>query len=180
MRKAHRHTAGLLAVLISSVSITSVTAVPANDAALIAAVREQWSQAVNGRQLDELVGLYVEGAVLMPQYVAPQLGLDAISAWYTTHFARIDALYEYSPESLRGEGPWAFETFTIRLTLAPFADAELAVPGDAVQTATRGTRVYRKDRAGMWRIDREIWDGLRPAGAFATSVLLRACTANAC
>ena len=153
---------------------------PANDATLIAAVRDQWSQAINGRQLDELVGLYAEGAVLMPQYVPPQLGLEAFSAWYRAHFARIDALYEYSRESLRVEGPWAFETFTIRLMLAPFADAGLAVSSDAVQTVAHGTRVYRKDRAGMWRIDREIWDGLRPSGALAISILLRACRPIAC
>ena len=81
MRKAHRHTALWFAVLISSVSVTAVAAMPANDATLIAAVRDQWSQAINGRQLDELVGLYAEGAVLMPQYVPPQLGLEAFSAW---------------------------------------------------------------------------------------------------
>jgi len=180
MRKVRCHAALWLAVVISSVSVAAVIAVPSNDAALIAAVRVQWTEAINGRQLDELVGLYAEGAVLMPQYVVPQLGLDAISAWYAAHFANIDALYEYRHESLRVEGPWAFETFTIRLTIAPLAGDGLSVSSDAVQTEARGSRVYRKDSAGGWRIDREIWSGLRPAGAFATSVLLRACTPNAC
>ncbi len=180
MRKTYRYTALLLAVLISTVSVTTVTAAPTSDAAMIAAVRDQWSAAINGRQLGELVALYADGAVLMPQYAAPQLGRDAISSWYAAHFAHIDALYDYSPESLRLQGPWAFETFTIRLTLASVDDRGLVVSSDAVQTVTEGTRVYRRDGAGMWRIDREIWDGLRPAGAFATSVLLRACSAYAC
>ena len=180
MRQVHLFTGLLLAVLISSVAVAALTGGPTSDATLIAEIRDEWSQAINGRQLEELVALYAEGSVLMPQYVAPQLGREAISAWYAAHFARIDALYDYSAETLQVGRRWAFETFTIAITLTPSGDEGLMVSSDTVQTFTRGTRVYRKDRAGAWHIDREVWDGLQPAGAFVTSVLLRACTPHAC
>ena len=160
MRDLRRTGLCLLAIAVLSAPLVVAAVAPAagNDDALIAVLRADWVRAINTRDLEGLIDLYAEGSVLMPQYVPPQLGREAIGNWYREQFAKIDAWYTYSAKSLRFDGHWAFEEWTMQLTLSPRGRGRVELLDDVVQAVESGARVYRKDETGRWKIDRELWD----------------------
>ena len=168
-----------LAVLLLAIGIIGAHA-NANNAARLRELRERWVTQINAENLDGLVGLYADGAVIMPSYVAPRLGRDAIRRWYRAQFAKIDAHYAYEATEITVDGAWASERWTVRMKLTSTGADSDTTESDPVQFVEDGVRVYRKVGGGSWKIDHEYWSGGHPAADYLTELPNSACTAPRC
>ncbi len=153
-----RNVLGLAAPALILVLSTGHPAVAVfDDASLIAEVRSGWQEAMNERDLVGMLTWYAPGAVVLPAEAAPRLGAEEIADWHGRWLFHADVYYAFEPRSLWIDGLWALEEWEAEVTLTPHGDGKTAIGGDPLQFRQRGFRVYRKDRGGRWRIDREVW-----------------------
>ena len=153
-----RNVLGLAALVLTLVLSTGPQAVAVfNDASLIALVRSGWQDAMNERDLFGMLTWYAPGAVVLPAEVAPRLGAEEIADWHGRWLFHADVHYAFETRSLCVDGRWALEEWEADVTVTPRGDGKTEIGGDPLQFRQRGFRVYRKDRAGRWRIDREVW-----------------------
>ena len=171
-----------LAVLALTLLLSADQAATAfsDDASLIGDVRSGWQEAMNQRDLFGMLAWYSPGAVVLPASSAPRLGAEEIADWHGRWLFRADVHYAFETRSLQVDGRRALEEWQAHVTLTPRGDDELAIGGDPLQFQQSGVRVYRKDRAGRWRIDREVWSEdlpdvpeLRRSSASRTSIEAR-------
>ena len=133
-----------------------------DDASLIAEVRLGWQDAMNERDLFSMITWYSPGAVVLPAGAAPRLGAEEIADWHGCWLSHAHVYYTFEARSLRVDGRWALEEWEADVTVTPHGDEKMAIGGDPLQFRQSGFRVYRKDHAGRWRIDREIWSDELP------------------
>jgi len=135
--------------------------------------RDDWLRHLHERDLQGVVEGFARGAVVMPGYVAPRLGRDAIRSWYRSNFEKNRAHFDYTSHDIEIEGDWAFERWTVTVTLSPMDDGDDLLVGhtDPGQFTDTGVRVYRRLPDGDWRIDREAWDGNHEAVGYLSAVL---------
>ena len=153
-----RNVLGLAALALTLVLSTGPQAVAAfDDASLIAEIRSGWQEAMNERDLSAMLTWYAPGAVVLPAKAAPRLGAEEIADWHRRWLSHADVYYVFETRSLQVDGRWALEEWEAEVTLTPRGDGTTAIGDDPLQFRQSGFRVYRKDRAGRWRIDREVW-----------------------
>jgi uncharacterized protein (TIGR02246 family) len=155
MRNARR--IAVLALVLSLSAASSAGAYSLNDADRIQALRSSWEDSVNFSDLQGLLSLYADGAVLLPVGGAPVLGRESIAGWHARWYAGADVHYELDAGELRLDGLLASENWAAVVTLTPRTDRDTGIGCDPMQFTQRGVRVYRKDPDGEWRIDRETW-----------------------
>ncbi len=149
---------GLAALALTSVLSTGPQAVAVfDDASLIAEVRSGWQDAMNERDLFGMLDWYAPGAVVLPADAAPRLGAEEIADWHGRWLFHADVYWAFETRSLLVDGRWALEEWETDVTVTPHGDGTTAIGGDPLQFRQSGFRVYRKDRGGRWRIDREVW-----------------------
>ncbi|MCH7824345.1 MAG: nuclear transport factor 2 family protein [Acidobacteria bacterium] len=155
---------GLAALALTLVLSTGSQAVAVfDDASLIAEVRSGWQEAMNARDLFGMLDWYAPGAVVLPAEAAPRLGAEQIADWHGRWLFHANVYYAFETRSLSVDGRWALEEWEAEITLTPRGDGKMAIGGDPLQFRQSGFRVYRKDRIGRWRIDREVWSDDLPA-----------------
>lgn len=127
------------------------------DPSLIAGVRSGWQDAMNNRDLFGMLAWYGPGAVVSPAGEFVRLGAEEIADWHGRWLFGADVYYVFEALSLHIDGRWALEEWVADITVTSRGDGETTIGGDPLQFRQRGFRVYRKNRAGHWRIDREVW-----------------------
>lgn len=158
-----RNVLALAALALTFVLSTGSPAVAVfDDASLIAEVRSGWQDAMNERDLLGVLTWYAPGAVVLPAGAAPRLGAEEIADWHGRWLFHADVYYTFEARSLRVDGRWALEEWEAEVTVTPHGDGKTSIGDDPLQFRQSGFRVYRKDRAGRWRIDREIWSDELP------------------
>jgi len=161
---------GLAALLL----LAAASPAPAHDdLSEILQFRDGWLRQLRAADIDGIIDGFAEGAVVMPGYVPPRLGHDAIRSWYRSNFDRNRIHFDYTSHDIEVEGDWAFERWTVRVTVSPVNDGDdvLGRHTDPGQFTDSGVRVYRQRPDGSWRIDREVWDGNHDAAGFLSTVL---------
>lgn len=138
--------------------------------------RDAWLGRLHAADLHGIVDGFADGAVLIPGYVPPRLGHDAIRSWYRSNFEKNRVHFDYTSHDIEIEGDWAFERWTVTVTLSPMGDGNDRLAGltDAGQFTDEGVRVYRRLPDGSWKIDREVWDGDHEASRYLSTVFSRA------
>jgi len=158
-----RNVLGLAAVALTFLMSSGSQAIAfPRDPSLIAGVRSGWQDAMNDRDLFGMLSWYAPGAVVFPEAATLRLGAEAIADWHGRWLFGADVYYVFETLSLHIDGRWALEEWEVDITVTPRGDGETAIGGDPLQFQQRGFRVYRKNRAGRWRIDREVWAGDTP------------------
>jgi len=155
MRKARQ--IAVLALVLSLPVASSAGSHAVGDAERIQALQYAWETAINLRDLQGLLSLYGDGAVVLPAGGPPILGRESIAGWHARCYADTDVHYELADGELHLAEGLASEEWQAVVTLAARADRETGIGGDPMQFTQRGVRVYRKDAGGTWRIDRETW-----------------------
>jgi ketosteroid isomerase-like protein len=179
MRNASPTVSGALALTLAVASLAATPAAPgkpntdatavasntalANDALMIAHVRDQWLAAVNAADLHGILAAYAPGAVVLPDALPPFLGAASIGTWHERWLPLADVNYSLEATLLYVDGDRALEEWAADVTIAPRGDTLLGVDDDPLQFRQGGVRVYRKDSRGRWRIDRETWSPDHPA-----------------
>lgn len=162
---------------VHATETASSAEVPATEAALpataptaepdaltaIVDLRQQWVDALNRDDLFTALDTYGAGAVVLPEHGSPMLGTAGIGSWLHRWNAGVDVDYDLSARLVRVDRRYAVEEWVARVTVTPRSEDRLAIGGDVFQFEQGGVRVYRRDAAGRWRIDRETWSADPPA-----------------
>ena len=146
----------------------------------IAQVRGAWAEAINTLDVDRLLGLDAPGAVVFPAEAPAQLGTGAIGSWHGRWSANADVHYCLKATTVKIDGDRALEEWTADVTVTPRGQNGMAISGDPLQFRQQGVRVYRKNAAGRWRIDRETWSADHPAAARFVAFARPYCTKTLC
>jgi uncharacterized protein (TIGR02246 family) len=133
-------------------------AVAASDEAAIRAAADSWTVAYNAREVDKVVALYTDDAVLMPPNVQALPGRAAITKYLTQDIAASKAAgltFKDGPSTVGVSGDLAWHTGT-----SSAVDASGKVMG-----TVNYTEVWRRTN-GKWLMVRDIWnDDAPPAPA---------------
>jgi uncharacterized protein (TIGR02246 family) len=157
LKRAAVVAAGLLA-LAGCAQKAPPAADPAADEAALRAINPAWFKAYNAGDVDGVVALYSDDAVLSIPGVPPARGLAAIREAYAKDMAAMAAAglannQGAAPEfGISGDLGWEWNTFTV-------TDAS----GATIDTGKYVTVYGRKD--GKWLIIRDIWNSDTPPAA---------------
>jgi len=168
----------VLALVLSLPVASSAGAHSVSDAERIQALQYAWEAAINLRDLQGILSLYGDGAVVLPAGRPPVLGRESIAGWHARWYVDTDVHYELDCSKLRLQGGLASEEWRAVVTLTARADRQTGIGGDPMQFTQRGVRVYRKDADGTWRIDRETWSTMPEVTAGLTGKPLTATTGS--
>ena len=116
----------------------------------ITALHEAFISAHNGGDVDRLVGLFTDDAVLMPADEATCEGKDAIGDYLDNALQESPSTIEFDVQETKVLGDWAFEWIDATLTST---DADT---GEEVETWARYVWILRRQPDGSWRIARAI------------------------
>ena len=140
----------ILALMLFSVASCQPQASPLSEADL-AAIRNfgpQFSQAILARDVDAVVALYTDDAVIMPPGAPVVVGKDAIRDFFTAQFASDVVTTEQVFTSIQteGEGNQAFDrgTFSWKGT-RPGAS-------DTITDVGKYVVIVRRTADGSWRV----------------------------
>jgi ketosteroid isomerase-like protein len=132
---------------------------PSDAAAEIAAAGARWLAAFHREDVEALLQLYDDGAVLLPDGAPAVEGLAAVRAWHAAFFAAWRARQSIENSEIVVAGGWAFMRGRYELELVP--------RGGGGPTSLRGKHlvVWTRDGAGGWRVARDIWNADHPPAA---------------
>jgi ketosteroid isomerase-like protein len=131
-------------------------------AAEIAARGERWLAAFHREDVEALLELYDDGAVLLPDGAPAVEGLAAIRAWHGAFFAAWRARQAIENLEIVVAGAWAFMRGRFELELAPRAGG--------APTTVQGKHlvVWKRAGAGVWQVARDIWNADHPPAVRAS------------
>ena len=131
----------------------------AADIEAINRLNDNYVAAVNAGDVDGLMMLYTDDAVLMQPNQPAVTGKAAIRSHFQVFFDMFSLEEVLSPEEVVVIGDWAFvrATFTVKVT--PRAG------GDKTQDHGKGIAIYRKELDGSWKYARLVYNSDIPLPA---------------
>ena len=128
------------------------------DRQAISRVREQEIATFSSGDVEKLLALVTDDAVLMPPNEPAVVGKEAARAWLRNLYQQFKIEGSYtSTADLRVIGDWAFERMSFKLKLTPVAG------GAPIEDVGKGFHVYRRQAGGAWKIAQDIWNSDKPA-----------------
>ena len=161
--RTHRHPAFLL-LCLAAVPLASCTAdekpTPVvsedGDTAIIRSLVEQSVTALNTADVETLLALHTDDAVVLKPHQPPEIGKQVMRSSLEALFEQfeVDEIREISEVQVAGE--WAFVWGTYRNKLTPRSGGE-----PSMETG-KYIEVLRKPAAGGWEFARTIWNTSDP------------------
>ncbi len=113
--------------------------------------------ALKTADVDGVMGLYAEGAVLMPANAATQVGEQALRSFYQTLFQKIALELTFTPVETQVLGEWVFLRVSITGTRT-HKDS-----GEAEEVDNKVMLLLQKDDQGNWKIARQMFNSNLPS-----------------
>jgi ketosteroid isomerase-like protein len=123
-----------------------------SDAEAIKKDTADFTAAFNAKELDKVIGFYVDHSVLMPPNKPLLRGRDTLKAYYGSEIARGGEL-RMDSEEVQGHGPLAYDSGTYNLSYA-----------NGGRDRGKYVRVLRLMN-GNWRTEKTIWSSDLPQRA---------------
>jgi uncharacterized protein (TIGR02246 family) len=129
----------------------------AKQAPAIEAVFKSYEQALNASDVEGVVKLYTDDAVLLPPNAPTAVGIDAVRAAYTAIFQAIDIDLTFTVAEVKVVSPkWAFLRSTSNGSIAVLAN------GGQVPSSNQELFVLQKVH-GRWKLARYSFSSILPS-----------------
>lgn len=143
---------------LALLSFASRAADPAAEVAALHAADQAWTKAYNGGDVEGVVSLYDENAVLLPPGAPPMSGRAAIRAFFAKDMAesaKSGAVFSLGPKpagGVSGDIGWASGTYFVKDKSGRAVDA-----GKYLSVSVK--------KGGKWLYVRDTWNSDGPAGS---------------
>lgn len=131
-------------------------------------LHQQVLQASLSGNIDAMVSLYAEDAVLMPPNDTSVYGQAEIRAWWEEYFSffRITSSVE-TAHDVSVAGDHAFIRSSFSVTIIP------KEAGSRIFDDIRSLTVWKKKPDGSWKISHQIWNSTKPVGSGTNRYMTR-------
>jgi len=116
-----------------------------------------YETALNGNDIDTILGLYGREPVFMPQHAPALVGRDAVRAGYQQVFESIKLNVRFDIHEIQEAGDWAW----VRTSSA--GHTRILAAGVEVEEGNNELFVFRREN-GEWKIHRYLFATSRPRG----------------
>jgi uncharacterized protein (TIGR02246 family) len=129
---------------------------------------EQVQKASLSGDLNSIVSLFSDDAVLMPPNDTTVYGKDEIRSWWEEYFSffRITSSTETERE-ITVAGDKAFDRAAFSVTIVPKEH------GARILDDIRSLTVWRRQADGAWKISHQIWNSTKPVGSGTNRYMTR-------
>jgi uncharacterized protein (TIGR02246 family) len=134
----------------------------------IAARHRAQIEASKRTDIEALVELFCEDAVLMAPNETTLYGRSEIREWWQEYFEnfRITA-FASTEREVKMLGGWAIERFAYTIAITPVGG------GERIRDDSRAFSVWRLDTDGVWRIYNSMFNSIRPIGSGTSRFISR-------
>jgi len=122
-------------------------------------LNDEYVAAENAGDVDGIMMLYTDDAVLMPPNQPALIGKGAIRSHVQALFDMFSLEEVLSPEEVVVTGDWAFVRATYTITVTPRAG------GEQTQDNGKGIAIYKKGPDGSWKYARLVYNSDNPLPA---------------
>src|SRR5262245_51766179 len=118
--------------------------------------------------LNLIVDMFAEDAVLMPPNDTTLYGKDEIRSWWEDYFSffRVTSILQTDRE-ITVVGDQAFERESFSATIIPKES------GARILDDIRSLSVWRREPDGSWKISHQIWNSTKPVGSGTNRYMTR-------
>jgi uncharacterized protein (TIGR02246 family) len=118
--------------------------------------------------VDALVSLFADDAVVMPPNDTTLYGKEEIRAWWGEYFQwfQIESSVETDCD-VTMVNDQAFQRALISIVIVPRRG------GSKIRDDVRTLTVWRHDDAGRWKISHQIWNSTKPVGSGTSRYMMR-------
>ena len=129
---------------------------------------EQVLQASLSGDVDTLVSLFADNAVVMPPNDTTVYGKDEIRSWWEEYFRffRVTSSVETERE-VTIAGDQAFERAAFSVIIVPKQQ------GARIRDDIRSLTVWRREPDGNWKISHQLWNSIKPVGSGTNRYMTR-------
>lgn len=149
-----------IGLVLVAVALSACASAPAPSKSPLEAQAQAWIDYFKAGDLDGLMTLYMEDAVVALHGQAVLRGVPAIKAYFAPSIGKTDVEFELEYELLETHGDLAYLVSKYWFTSRDFESGELVY-----RDAGRSALVYKKHRDGSWKIALDI-DQASPDVAF--------------
>ena len=138
--------------------LTVAAVVRSSDDKATAAILQQlqrYERALNASDIDQVMVLYGEGPVFMPQHAPALVGRDAVRAGYAHVFNTIKLNVRFEVHEAQEAGEWAWA----RTSSA--GRTRILASGADIEEGNNELFVFRREN-GVWKIHRYLFSTTRP------------------
>lgn len=123
------------------------------DVEAITSVRQQEGAAIEAGDVEALVALVTDDAVLMAPGEPAATGRAAFRSWAEGLLEQGDVeIRDYTSDAVEVFGDWAYERYSGTIILAPTA------AGDTLSETYQGIHILQRQPDGSWKIVLDIWN----------------------
>ncbi|MGE3177346.1 MAG: nuclear transport factor 2 family protein [Vicinamibacterales bacterium] len=124
----------------------------------IETILKTYETALNGNDIETILGLYGDSPIFMPQHAAALVGRDAVRAGYAHVFSTIKLSVRFDVHEVQDAGEWAWaRTSSAGRTRILSSGAEVAEGNNELF-------VFRREK-GAWKIHRYLFSTSQPPRA---------------
>ena len=125
-------------------------------------------QAPLSGDLNGLISLFADDAVVMPPNDSPLFGKDEIRSWWEEYFQffKIESSVETDGE-LTVAGNQAFDRASFTVTIVS------RISGTRIRDDVRSLIVWKHEPDGAWKISHQIWNSTKPVGSGTNRYMTR-------
>jgi len=118
--------------------------------------------------LNALISLFADDAVVMPPNDSPLFGKDEIRSWWEEYFEffKIESSVE-TERDVTVIGDQAFDRASFTVTIVPKKS------GPCIRDDVRSLIVWRYEPDGAWKISHQIWNSTKPVGSGTNRYMTR-------
>jgi uncharacterized protein (TIGR02246 family) len=129
---------------------------------------EQVLRASLSGDIDGIVSMFAEDAVLLPPNDTTIYGKEEIRAWWTEYFTyfRVTSSVE-TERDVTIAGDQAFVRTAFSVTIVPKQQ------GARILDDVRSLTVWKRDDEGAWKISHQIWNSTKPVGSGTNRYMTR-------
>lgn len=124
----------------------------------LTAILKSYETALNGNDIETILGLYGEAPVFMPQHAPALVGRDAVRAGYAHVFSTIKLNIRFDVHEVQNAGEWAWA----RTSSAGYT--KILASGAEVAEGNNELFVFRREN-GAWKIHRYLFATNQPPRA---------------
>ena len=118
--------------------------------------------------LDTMVSLYADDAILMPPNDTTVFGKNEIRSWWEEYFTffRVTSSVQTEHETTFA-GDQVFERVAVFVTIVPKQH------GARILDDIRSLTVWKREADGSWKISHQIWNSTKPVGSGTNRYMTR-------